>query len=218
MEPENKRRVIRRHELFLLILSGLFLLYMGLKAVGVNPVDRGEEVSWMDRPNGPEAPMAKVETKEQIAELDATIQNIAVQFAEDERRDRRTSKTDLRRKGLSADEAEYYKDVRQRENGGTSATDWVETVQTSYQTYKTVKRIFDSVDGRNDDYVGDEEVENILSDPELRNRTLTNMEKTFQIARPQLEAFAKRGGRALNDWATFVDENQGGASDNASSQ
>lgn len=208
MEPNNKRRVIRRHEIVLLVLSGLFLLYMGLKTIGVSPVDRGEEVTWLDRPNGPESPMVSVDRAERTPELEATIQNIAVQFAEDERRDKRTSKTDLRRKGLSADEAEYYKDVRQREDGGKSAADWVETVQTSYETYKMVKGIFDKVDGRSDDYVGDEEVANILNDPELRNRTFSNIEQTFQIARPQIEAFAQRGGRALNDWATFIDENK----------
>jgi hypothetical protein len=207
METKRKKKIIRPHELILLILTGFFLLYMGMQALGVSPSSRSEEVTWLDRPTGPEAPITLV-NEERDQRVNETLENIAVQFAEDKRRNRTTSKSDLRRKGLSDDEAEYLQDVQERKDEGKSAGEWVETIKTSYDTYKMVKGIFDQVDGRTDDYVPEAEVDKILSDPELKNRTFSNMERTFNIARPQLEAFAKRGGGALNDWATFVDQNR----------
>ncbi|MEM1324694.1 MAG: hypothetical protein AAGI23_02010 [Bacteroidota bacterium] len=203
----RKKRIIRPYEVILLALIGGFLLYMGMQTLGVSPTSRSEEVTWLDRPTGPESPITLV-NEERDQQVNATIENIAVQFVEDKRRNRRTSKSDLRRKGLSDDEAEYLQDVQERKEEGRSAGEWVETIKTSYDTYKTVKSIFDRVDGRTDDYVPDTEVDQILSDPELKNRTFSNIERTFNIARPQLEAFAKRGGGALNDWATFVDQNR----------
>ncbi|MEN0048264.1 MAG: hypothetical protein AAF806_14475 [Bacteroidota bacterium] len=201
--------MIRPFEMVLLVLSLLLLLHFGLKSVGVDTVKRSEEVSWLDRSNGPEAPISRID-EDRARNVDAVLDNIAVQFAEDKRKNRTSSKRELRKKGLNSDEAEYYQDLQQREteDRGMSASDWVNTVQTSYKTYKTVKSIFDRVDGDNGEEIDDGEMNNILSNPELRDITFSDIEKTFNIARPTIEAFARRGGGALNDWATFVDQNK----------
>jgi len=207
--PKKKRKTIRPFKLILLVLVGLVLVHFGLKSVGVNTVKRSEEVSWLDRPSGPEAPITSID-EDRDRQVGAVLDDIAVQFAEDKRKNRTSSKRELRKKGLNKDEAEYYQDLQQREapERGMSPSDWVNTVQTSYKTYKTLRSIFDKVDGRNNEEIDSEEVSNVLSDPELRDITFSNIEKTFNIARPQLEAFARRGGGALNDWATFVDQNK----------
>ncbi|MEM9885861.1 MAG: hypothetical protein AAF849_08215 [Bacteroidota bacterium] len=204
----KKKRIIKPYELILLVIIGFIFIHLGLKSVGINTVNRSEEVNWLDRPSGPEAPIS-LEDRERDQQVDEVLENIAVQFAEDRRRNRTSSKRDLKKKGLSEDEAKYYKDVQQREaTEGMSPSDWVDAVQTSYKTYKTVKNIFDTVDGRQEEKLDTEDMERVLSDAELRNRTFSNLEQTFNIARPQLEAFAQRGSRALSDWATFVDENK----------
>lgn len=210
--PKKKRKIIRPFEMILLVLSVLLLIHFGLKSLGVDTVKRGEEVSWLDRPSGPEAPITRYDDTDAARDrkVDAVLDNIAVQFAEDKRKNRTSSKQELRKKGLDQDEAEYYQDLQQREaeDKGMSPSDWINTVQTSYKTYKTVKSIFDRVDGRNDEEIDSEEVGDILSNPEMRDITFSDLEKTFNIARPQIEAFARRGGGALNDWATFVDQNK----------
>ncbi|MEM8528127.1 MAG: hypothetical protein AAGG68_26020 [Bacteroidota bacterium] len=210
--PNKTGKKFRPLRMIFLFFVGLFIIHFGLKSVGVDTMKRSEEVSWLDRSNGPEAPISRhdLSDAERDRRVDAVLDNIAVQFAEDKRKNRTSSKRELRKKGLNSDEAEYYQDLQQREadDRGMSASDWVNTVQTSYKTYKTVQSIFDRVDGNKGEEMNNGEMNDILSDPELRDITFSDIEKTFNIARPTIEAFARRGGGALNDWATFVDQNK----------
>jgi len=205
----KKRRIIRPYEIVLLVLVGFVLLHFSLKSMGVDTVKRSEEVSWLDQPSGPEKFIPPVVDEQRERSVDEVLNNIAVQFAEDKSKNRVTSKRELKEKGLSEDEAQFYKDIQQREgNERRSPADWIGTVQTSYKTYKTVKSIFEKMDGTNDDEVDAEDMNKVLSDPELKDITFAHLERTFQISRPMIEAFANRGSRALSDWATFIDQNK----------
>ena len=112
--PNKKRKVIRPFEMVLLVLSILLLIHFGLKSLGVDTVKRSEEVSWLDRSSGPEAPISRTDAYND-RKVDAVLDNIAIQFAEDKRKNRTSSKRELRKKGLNSDEAEYYQDLQQRE-------------------------------------------------------------------------------------------------------
>ncbi len=204
---EKKRRLLRPYEWVLLAFVFLIMVHFGLQALGVNMHGRSSEMTWLDKPNNRQTPFSPSADRSREKGVDEVLNQIANQFAEGE--SLKSKPQDLQKKGLNKDESEFYRDLQQRKtDSGLSVRDWTNIVKTSYSTYQTVRSIFDMADGSKDDDVSENRIGQILEDVELTNRTFSRMEQDFGVPRAQLEAFAMRGGRALNDWATFIDQNK----------
>ena len=204
---EEKRRLLRPYEWVLLGFALLLMAHFGLQALGVNMTSKGSEMAWLEQPTGPAKIYSPSPDRSRKREVNKTLDQLAVQFAEG--KSFRAKPQDLQPKGLNKDEAKYYSDLRQRKNDNRlSAKDWAEIMKSSYNTYKSVRSIFDQVDGSQDEKVDESELGQILSDIEMTNRVFSRIEQDFGVPRAQLEAFATRGSRALCDWATFVDQNR----------
>lgn len=204
---EERTRLLRPYEWVLLGITMLLMVHFGLKALGVNMTNKSSEMAWLDQPTGPAKIYSPSVDEAREREVNKTINQIAERFAEGE--SFRAKPQDLQPKGLSTDEAKFYSDLQERKNdNGLSAKDWAKIMKTSYETYRTVRSIFDQVDGSEGEKVDENELSQILSDVELTNRAFSRIERDFGVPRAQLEAFATRGSRALSDWATFVDQNK----------
>ncbi len=204
---EKKRRLLRPYEWVLLIFVGIIMVHFGLQALGVPMHGRNSEMTWLDKPSVREKPFSPSPDLTRTRAVNNELDQLADQFAEGD--SFRAKPQDIQPKGLNEDEAEFYRDLQQRKGKSDfSARDWARVVKTSYITYKTVRSIFDLADGSEDHDVSEGKIGQILEDVELTNRAFTRLEQDFGVPRERLEAFAMRGGRALNDWATFIDQNK----------
>lgn len=205
---KQKKRVIKPIEVFFLVIIGLIFVYFGLKSVGVNVVDRSEETAWIDKPRGAEKYTPPRRDDELEADVDATLKNIARRFHEDDVQDRRSSRQELRSEGLSDDEARYMQKVQERTDKG-DGTNWLETIRASYNTYKTVRSIFNTLSGRNEaEELDPTAIGRILSNKTIADQIYSNLERNFSIPEEQSRAFANQGKKAMSEWADFVEKNK----------
>lgn len=207
---EGKKRIVKPIEWIIILLLGLGFVFLLLQRLGVNVVNETEEFSFLDAPSGPEKPMSPRAKDDRItSRTDAILMDIATQFAEDADANRGTSKRDLQRKGLSTDEAQYYSDLQQRERpNNLTPTQWLNVVQSSFQTYRQLKSIIDQMDNAEDGVVDNKSFDTVLSDSERRNQLFDQIATAFGISILQLERFASEGGKSLGDWASFVEQNK----------
>jgi len=202
------KKVMKPMEWVFLILCVLILVYVGLESVGIHLVDRTEETEWVENPTGPEEYTPPREDEELNANIDATLQNIARRFHEDKVQDRRSSKRELQQEGLSPEAARYMEGVQERAEE-REGTNWLETIRTSYETYQSVRSLFNTLSGQEEETeLPAETVGNLLKNPAVADQIYSSIERNFSIPEEQSRAFAKQGEKALSDWATFVDENK----------
>ncbi len=206
MANERKRRkLIRPYELLLLIFALLLIVYFVLQSLGVDSMKRSEEVSFLDRSNGPSEPIRRDSRYDEST--DAVVKELAERFADSD--ERMTNTKALREKGLSEEEAKFYKNVKQsKSDDNLSAAEWVGILQGSLKTYNTLKAIFDEADGVENKEVNEQTIEFVFSNPTIKTTVFNEIEQHFGIPNSTLNAFAARGSRALSDWATFVDQNK----------
>lgn len=201
----RKKRLIRPYELLLFIIAILLIGYFVLQSLGIDSMKRSEEVAFLDRSNGPSAPI-QPDTRYDN-EVDDIVKEMAQRFADSD--DRMATTKSLQRKGLSEEEAKYYKNIRQsRGNGNLSQTDWINIIQGSLKTYNALKSIFDEADGVENEAVDEKTLDFVLSNPSIKATVFSEIEQQFGIPSNMLDAYATRGSRALSDWATFVDQNK----------
>jgi hypothetical protein len=203
--PTNKR-VIRPYEWILLIIALLIILYFLLERVGIDNVKRTEQVSWLDNPSGPEAPINRADQRNENIEkkVDGILTDIETQFAEGNKSYNNTTSRGL--ENLTTDEERYLAQRHDKET--MSASDWIRLARKSLNTYRQIKAIFDKADGKTEHQVNEQEVESILSNLELKDIAFAALEKQFNISRSKLDAFEERGSKAVSDWAAFIETNQ----------
>ncbi len=202
------KKVMKPIEWVFLILCVLILVYVGLESVGIHLVDRTEETEWVENPSGPEVYTPPREDEEMNANVDATLQTIARRFHNDEAQDRRSSKRELQQEGLSPEAARYMEGVQERAED-REGTNWLETIRTSYETYQSVRSLFNTLSGQEEETeLPAETVGSLLENPVIADQIYSSIERNFSISEEQSRAFAKQGKKALSDWATFVDENK----------
>ncbi|NJL74513.1 MAG: hypothetical protein HC892_05200 [Saprospiraceae bacterium] len=185
--------------------------YFVLERLGIDNVKRTEELAWLDRPNGPEAPIKRNDRQDEATDkkVDKVLNDLEEQFSDPAGSNGRRVPSNTALKGLSEDEAKYYQDLEQRANkDGMTAAEWVQLAQTSLKTYRQVKAIFDKVDGKIENQVNESHIENILSDLELKDIAFAALERQFNVSRAKLEAFSQSGNRAVADWTNFIQNNQ----------
>ncbi len=203
--PQKKKRIIQPIEWLMLFAVFLLIAYLVLQGLRNSDANRTEEVTWLDRSNGPSEPTVRRSVSER--EVDATLKDIAQQFADD--KNRRVQVSDLQKRGVSEDEAKFFHNLRQTQ--GTEQTteeQWFSMIEKSRATYRQLRMIFAQAKGNNQENVNEETISSILDNSKIKQQVFKNIEQTFGIPVIALEAFATRGSRTLSDWAIFIDQNK----------
>jgi len=191
-----------------LIVCVLILVYVGLESVGIHLVNRSEDTQWIENPQGAEEYVPPREDEEMNANVDATLQNIARRFHDDDVQDRRSTERELQQDGLSREAARYMENVQDRA-AQNEDINWLETIRKSYNTYQNVRSIFNTLSGQEaETELPPETLGKVLENPAVADQIYSSIERNFAIPEEQSRAFAKEGKKALSDWATFVDKNK----------
>ena len=108
--------------------------------------------------------------------------------------------------GLSNDEIDYIKDVKEENDFSgqmQDARDWFNILKTSASTYGKVKSF---VDDLSQGVGNDENVNVLLEDDKKSNDFYKNIESTFGISESEAKAFSILGKKKVSDWAKFIEE------------
>jgi len=76
----------------------------------------------------------------------------------------------------------------------------------SHQTYKKVKSTFEDLGIDVDEIVNIENASSLLSNPLISKSVFQKIEEEYGIPADQVEAWAKKHGHKIEDWAAFVEE------------
>ena len=76
----------------------------------------------------------------------------------------------------------------------------------SHQTYKKVKSTFEELGVDVDEFVNVENASSLLSNPLISKSVFQKIEEEYGIPADQVEAWAKKHGHQIEDWAAFVEE------------
>ena len=87
-----------------------------------------------------------------------------------------------------------------------SSTDWLTLLTNSHQTYKKVKSTFEDLGIDVDEFVNVENASSLLSNPLISKSVFQKIEEEYGIPAEQAEAWSKKHGHKIEDWATFVEE------------
>lgn len=188
------------------VITVIVLGYIGLKKGDGSMFQRIENVQIIDN--------AKEEGGEkQIREYDASkdeenVEDILAQIANQHASGVSTYKEErqLEKVGMSEDELRYLDEVKRKnqKNKSTNSADWFSILRGAHKTYSSVKTAFEEA-GIEVDLV-DDDVSSALVN-EVAARTFSaKMNDLFGIPEEETRAFAKKGEKALSDWARFVEE------------
>ncbi len=203
--PKQKKRIVLPIEWLMLFIVFLLIGYLLLQGLRNSDTNRTEEVTWLDRSNGPSEPTVKRSVSDQQVEM--TLKDIAQQFADD--KNRRVQVSDLQKRGVSEDEAKFFHYLRQTQGTETTTEEqWLSIIEKSRATYQQLRTIFSRVEGSDIATVNEETIEGILNNSNVKQQVFKNIEQNFGIPVIALEAFAARGSKKLSDWAVFVNQNQ----------
>ncbi|NJK82967.1 MAG: hypothetical protein HC912_03265 [Saprospiraceae bacterium] len=188
----------------MLIAVFLLIAYLLLQGLRSSDANRTAEVTWLDRSNGPSEPTVKRSVPDQ--QVEATLKDIAQQFADD--KNRKVQISDIEKRGVSKDEAKFFHHLRQTQGiEQTTEEQWLSMIEKSSATYQQLKTIFAQTT-KQPSLVNEEMIANVLNNATIKQQVFKNIEQTFGISSIALEAFATRGSRTLSDWAIFIDQNK----------
>jgi len=195
-EQQPKKKIIKTHEVILVVASILLATYFIVGKYGCFLVSKAEtEVQWTDGSSHDKLkrPTARKIPNEVDTETNETVRELALLFAN--QKGQPTAKTDsgMRRIGLTTDERDFYKNIRKNigfEEEASSTQNWFTILKAAGSTYQTMQDIFQ-----------DEQ-------PEDGDDFYKKLEKQFGIPSSLSAEFARQGKQKVSDWALFVEENQ----------
>ncbi|MGK0364801.1 MAG: hypothetical protein ACI85O_001859 [Saprospiraceae bacterium] len=194
--PLEEEKNIKKYQIILGILSFLIITYFIVGKYGCFMVNKSvTDVEWTDGSSHdnlkrPEKPK---EATELDKETEATVRELATLFANDKSRSNARADGRMQRIGLTKDERNYYKNVRENFGFGEqmeSAQNWFSVLKAAGSTYQTMQNIFQE------------------EQPEDGDDFYQELETQFGVPSSLSREFAERGKKEVSDWALFVEENQ----------
>lgn len=195
-EEQPKKQIIKTYELILAIISILLAAYFITSKYGCFLVSKAEtEIQWTDGSSHDnlKRPTTRANPDEVDTETEETVRELALLFANQKGQPNAKTDTGMRRIGLTADERDFYKNIRRNigfEEESSSAQNWFTILKAAGSTYQTMQDIFE-----------DEQ-------PEDGDDFYKKLEKQFGIPASLSAEFARQGKQKVSDWALFVEENQ----------
>lgn len=195
-EERPKKRIIRKYEVVLGIISILLASYFIVGEYGCFLVNKAvTDVKWTDGSSHDDlkAPTVHEIPEEIDTETEETVRELAVLFANQKGKTNVKTESTMRRIGLTSDEREFYKNVKDNlgiDNPASSAQNWFTILKAAGSTYQTMQGIFQ-----------DEQ-------PDDGNDFYKKLESQFGIPSSLSAEFARQGKEKVSDWALFVEQNQ----------
>jgi predicted transcriptional regulator len=202
---EKKKKIFGPLEIIVFIAAMLLLVYIGIKSGGGNVFERKETVEITDNPKqsgGEERAKRKLSEKEDES-VEMILQQIADQFSKGETDFQAQKK--LEKTVMTQDEKDFLEDVKKRKEpeAVSDSVDWFSILRASHKTYTKVKDVFENA---GIDVSAAENVTSGLANEAAANALSAKMKEMFNIPEKDTKAFAKKGEKALSDWARFVEE------------
>ena len=195
-EAPPKKKIIKKYEVILGIFSILIIAYFIVGKYGCFMVNKSvTDVEWTDGSSHDN--LKRPEKPKEITEIDreteVTVRELATLFANDKSRSNVRAEGGMQRIGLTKDERNFYKTVRENFGFGDqieSAQNWFSVLKAAGSTYKTMQNVFQE------------------EQPEDGDDFYQELENRFGVPSSLSRDFALRGKKEVSDWALFVEENQ----------
>lgn len=203
----SEKKLLNKGEIFLLVIAVLIIGYLVLKNNGIHIVERHENVELLDKPNTKNYSKRKNISREQAesrAEIERMLQKLSANLS-----DNKHTTKDAK---LSDDEVKFHKELNEKykwEEKYDDASDWLNVLKASHQTYSKVRKVFEDPDNpKSDAQYLVEDVSRLLSNKYVANSIYDKIEQTFAIPKENSKSFAKKGKKSVSDWAKFIEANQ----------
>lgn len=193
---KEEKKIIKKYEVVLVIISFLIIAYLLVGKYGCFMVNKSvTDVEWTDGSSHDELkrPEKPKERTEIDRETETTVRELARLFANNKGRNDVRTEGGMQRMGLTKDERNYYKNVRENFGFGeeiSSAKNWFTVLKAAGSTYKTMQAVFNE------------------EQPEDGDDFYNELENRFGVPSSLSREFGKRGKKEVSDWALFVEENQ----------
>jgi hypothetical protein len=179
-----------------IVIVGIGSLLIVLQALGIfKTIDSEKSVSVMDVRSGEyenrRIPQRRLEKQASLPEVDKVMAELKDEFESPVFTDIQTA-NEHKDWGLSADEAKFYDDMRQRY--AATQNNWLGVVRHASGIYKTIQDVF-----------GTDNPTNVLQDARTAATVFSRLQSLFGISTSESLNFAQSGrGTQLSDWANFV--------------
>lgn len=180
--PEEKR-MIKKYEMVLGVISLLFIAYVLTKQYGCFLVNKTEtEVQWTDGSSHDNLRPSEQKEEEVSQEEEAAFRELAALFAN---KNLSRSEGEMRRMGLDKDERDYYKNLREN-YAFEDMNNWFKILKTAGKTYQNMQNVFNE------------------EQPQDGEDFYQSLESRFGIPAALSRDFAEQGKEKVSDWALFV--------------
>ena len=193
---KEKKKIIKKYEVVLGVFSILIMAYFILGKYGCFMVNKSvTDVEWTDGSSHDQLkrPEKPKEATQIDKETESTVRELARLFANNKGKNDVRTEGGMQRMGLTKDERNYYKNVRENFGFGeeiSSAKNWFTVLKAAGSTYKTMQTVFNE------------------EQPEDGDDFYNELENRFGVPSSLSREFGKRGKKQVSDWALFVEENQ----------
>ena len=205
-EQKNKKSILTWFEKAVFLLAVGIILFLVFQRGGYKLAEKSEEITIVDNPTQANREQKKRVYTPKPSDEEQSVDDMLGEIAKEFSNDNNIETNKINQLDLPKDEVEYLQEVKtQHEMDKTlqSAKDWFQVLKTSHQTYSKVKSLFESVDKK---AVQKNKLDQLLKDQKDANEIYNKMEELFGITPEQVTSFARKGERALSDWAEFVEE------------
>ncbi|MEL6636867.1 MAG: hypothetical protein AAFW73_23530 [Bacteroidota bacterium] len=200
----DTKRLLGPLEWLILVVGLGILLYLLFQKQGFQFFERSERVEFIDPRDVHQArPPQRGPTEAQV-EVDRLLRQLATDFQNGT--DDPSSPAELGRQwGLSAEEIRFYRRIRDSYRPDASldsANDWLRALRGARRTYLQLQNLLDELSPRQErGSTPDQILENEVAARDFYDR----LADWYDLSVEEIEDFARRGGRELEDWALFLD-------------
>lgn len=196
----SDKKLITPTELFFLMVAILIMIYVFMSKNDINFTKKTETVEIVKNPNTNKTRSTEERKK-------ASAKRAAEKKIKDKEVEAMLDK--LKKNNLYGEEGttKFAKEVKKNQSSSKDdSSDIFSTIKASHKTYTKVKELF-TPEGEEPTSTL-EDVGALLKNETVRNTVFKRLEDAFEIPEEESEAFAKKGKKALSDWAKFVEEHK----------
>jgi len=192
----SEKKLITPTEIFFLMVSILIMVYVFMSKNDINITKKTETVEIIENPDSDGLRSAEKREKAK-----------AKRAAEKRTKDKEVeAMLEHLKKNKLFEEEPTAKFAKESPPSNEDSNNLFSSLKASHKTYTKVKELFTPEGAEPTSTI--EDVGALLKNETVRNAVFKRLEDAFEIPEEESEAFAKKGKKALSDWAKFVEENK----------
>ncbi len=207
---EAKKKIFGPLEISVFVIAVILLAYIGLKSGGGSIIEKTEQVEITNNPNngGREGPRKKHQSSTENESIEMVLRQIADQYSSGTGTTKGQTKKKLDKIPMTKDEMAFLEEVKEKNKDKIKedkSTDWFSILRASHKTYTKVRSTFEKA---GIDVEATDNITSALANEVAAKTVYSKLEELFDIPEQETKAFAKKGEKAISDWARFVEENR----------